>query len=304
MDKYLASILVVDDEPLNLQVLAQGLSDEHQVLMACGGKQALEIALGQRPDLILLDIDMPDMSGYDVCRALKNNPKTRHIPLIFITGHDSDEDELKGLQMGAADYFTKPFKMPLVRARVAIQIELKRKTSLLETLVDLDGLTQIPNRRRFDQVFDEEWRRVARNQSVLSLCVMDVDFFKQYNDTYGHAKGDQCLKTLAAQFQATVLRAGDFVARYGGEEFVLVLPDTEYQQATDCAEKLRRNVEGLKLPHSASDAAEQVTISCGVATMRPDRKSDKNALFTAADEQLYIAKHRGRNQVSATNLTD
>lgn len=300
MENTRASILLVDDEPLNLQILAQGLSEEHQVLMASGGQQAMDIAIAQRPDLILLDIDMPDVNGYEVCRTLKNNPKTRHIPLIFITGHDSEQDELKGLQMGAADYFTKPFKMPLVLARVAIQLELKRKTDLLEKLVDLDGLTQIPNRRRFDQVFDEEWRRAVRSHSALSLCILDVDYFKQYNDTYGHAKGDQCLRNIAAELESTVQRAGDFIARYGGEEFVLVLPDNEYQQALDCAEKLRDKIAQLMIPHSESQCSEFVTISCGVATMRPDRETEKSQLFSAADEQLYSAKSRGRNQVCAT----
>jgi diguanylate cyclase (GGDEF)-like protein len=293
-------ILVVDDDPINLQILAQALTEQYQVVLANDGKKALELSLSQNPDLVLLDISLPKMDGYQVCRALKNNSKTKNIPIIFITGHDSDESELKGLQLGAADYFTKPFKIPLVLARTAMQIDLKKKTDLLETLVDLDGLTGISNRRMFDRKYAEEWRRAKRRGSSLSLCLMDVDFFKQFNDHYGHAMGDKCLKLIAQELQKVVRRAGEFVARYGGEEFVLIMPDIDEDHAVAFTNQLRQKVVDLAIPHEHSSCSEVVTMSFGIAfTAMTNRKMSKEDLLTAADEQLYIAKNQGRNCVSA-----
>lgn len=293
-------ILVVDDDPINLQILAQALTEQYQVILANDGKKALELSLSQNPDLVLLDISLPKMDGYQVCRALKNNSKTKNIPIIFITGHDSDESELKGLQLGAADYFTKPFKIPLVLARTAMQIDLKKKTDLLETLVDLDGLTGISNRRMFDRKYAEEWRRAKRRGSSLSLCLMDVDFFKQFNDHYGHAMGDKCLKLIAQELQKVVRRAGEFVARYGGEEFVLIMPDIDEDHAVAFPNQLRQKVVDLAIPHEHSSCSEVVTMSFGIAfTAMTNRKMSKEDLLTAADEQLYIAKNQGRNCVSA-----
>jgi two-component system sensor histidine kinase/response regulator len=296
-------ILVVDDDSINLQILAQALAEQYQVILATDGKKALELSLSQNPDLVLLDISLPKMDGYQVCRALKNNSKTKRIPVIFITGYDSDESELKGLQLGAADYFTKPFKIPLVLARTAMQIDLKKKTDLLETLVDLDGLTGISNRRMFDRKYAEEWRRAKRRGSPLSLCIMDVDFFKQYNDNYGHAMGDKCLKLIAQELQKVVRRAGESVARYGGEEFVLIMPDIDEEHAVDFANKLRQKIEILAIPHEFSSCSEKVTMSFGVAyTSMGDTEMSKEDLLTAADEQLYIAKNQGRNCVSAIHF--
>lgn len=301
--KALPKVLVVDDDPINLQILAQALSEFYQIIMASDGKKALELSLSQSPDLILLDISLPEMDGYQVCRALKNNSKTKRVPIIFITAHDSDESELKGLQLGAADYFTKPFKIPLVLARTAMQIDLKKKTDLLETLVDLDGLTGISNRRMFDRKYSEEWRRNKRRHSALSLCILDVDFFKQYNDNYGHAMGDKCLKVIAQELQKEVKRAGEFVARFGGEEFILIMPDVDEANALAFAETLRQKVIELAIPHEYSSCSDCVTISLGVAyTDMQDKELTKEALLTAADEQLYIAKNRGRNCVSSLKL--
>lgn len=301
--KALPKVLVVDDDPINLQILAQALSEFYQIIMASDGKKALELSLSQSPDLILLDISLPEMDGYQVCRALKNNSKTKPIPIIFITAHDSDESELKGLQLGAADYFTKPFKIPLVLARTAMQIDLKKKTDLLETLVDLDGLTGISNRRMFDRKYSEEWRRNKRRHSALSLCILDVDFFKQYNDNYGHAMGDKCLKVIAQELQKEVKRAGEFVARFGGEEFILIMPDVDETDALEFAETLRQKIIALAIPHEYSSCSDVVTISIGLAyTEMQDNELTKEALLTAADEQLYIAKNRGRNCVSSLKL--
>lgn len=300
--KTQATILVVDDDPINVQMLAEGLRHQYQVIVANCGKKALEICLNQSPDLVLLDINLPDMNGYQVCKALKNNALTKQIPIIFITGYDSEESELKGLEMGAADYFSKPFKMPLVMARVAIQVDLKRKTDLLESLVDIDGLTGIPNRRRFDHNLDEEWRRAARRKTNLSLCFIDVDYFKPFNDHYGHAAGDDCLKRVAHELDKNVKRAGDSVARYGGEEFIVLLPAISPLEAKIFAESLRVSVQNLAIKHERSKCAKSVTISIGVATSQPSKTQSKEDLVRVADEQVYIAKSLGRNCVSATEI--
>lgn len=254
------------------------------------------------PDLICLDINLPDLDGYKVCKALKNNPQTKPIPIIFITGKDSQEDELKGLKLGAADYFPKPFRMPLVLARVAMQIELKRKTDLLEQLVDMDGLTGIPNRRRFDHLLDQEWRRARRRKNTLTVCFIDVDLFKAFNDHYGHAAGDRCLKRVAHRLERDIKRADDSVARYGGEEFVVLLPNVSSHEAKTLAESLCSGVGSLKIPHSESSCDEYVTISVDVATVTPTTDFTKEDLVKAADEQLYIAKNLGRNCVCATEI--
>lgn len=297
-----ARILIVDDDAIGLQLLAQALSDDYKVMVTQSGEQAIAITQAQQPDLVLLDINLPDIDGYKICKTLKNNPATKSIPLIFVTGFDSDDEEVTGLKMGAADYLTKPFHIPLVKARVAIQVELKRKTDLLEKLVDLDGLTGIPNRRRFDIKFDEEWRRLARRGESLSLCLMDVDFFKQYNDNYGHAQGDECLRKIAHELDITAQRAGDFVARYGGEEFVMILPTTDLENATLVVNKMQNRVTQLKLTHGFSSCSEQVTLSYGIATAIPHRGCDKNALLVMADEQLYAAKSDGRNRICGAEL--
>lgn len=295
-------ILVVDDEPINVQMLAEGLSKHYQVLVASVGQEAIRICLAQQPSLVLLDINLPDMSGYEVCKALKSNPETKHVPIIFITGMDSDESELKGLKLGAADFFSKPIKIPVVLARVSIQMELIRKTALLEALVDLDGLTGIPNRRHFDKNFDEEWRRAARRNTSLSMCFIDVDFFKQYNDNYGHAAGDECLKRVAAELDKNIKRAGDSVARFGGEEFVVLLPALTITEAKHFAENLRQRISTLKIPHKYSSCSEFISVSIGVTMVMPHRDKDRESLFEAADGQLYIAKNQGRNCVSCTEI--
>ena len=196
-------------------------------LFATNGKEALRIAGSDRPpDLILLDVMMPQLDGYEICRRLKSEESTQNIPVIFVTVRDAVEDEARGLELGAIDYVTKPFNMPIVRARVRNHIELKRRGDDLEALSCLDGLTSIPNRRRFDEVLALEWRRSLRAETWLSLMMMDIDQFKAYNDHYGHPAGDSCIKQVARAIAGCLTRAGDFVARYGGEEFCAVLPES------------------------------------------------------------------------------
>ena len=202
-------ILIVDDVPENIRVLSRMLVDEgHQLLAATGGREALELVESYRPDLILLDIMMPDMDGYEVCEALRANPLFISIPVIFITALADSEDETRGLSMGAVDYITKPFKEAIVRLRVRTHLELKRQRDLLDRLCRLDGLTGIPNRRDFDEQLDREWRRATRAQEPLAAAMIDIDHFKGYNDTYGHPAGDACLRQVASVLAEGLNREG------------------------------------------------------------------------------------------------
>lgn len=302
-------ILLVDDTPANLTVLGEALEDEYSVFVATDGATALEIAATEQPDLILLDIMMPGMDGYEVCRRLKEDEGTSRIPVIFITAMAGEEAETRGLEMGAVDYITKPFRIAIVRARVRTHLELKRKNDMLEDLANRDGLTGIHNRRQLEETLEREWRRAARNGASLSFVLFDIDFFKRYNDTYGHQAGDRCLQAVAQAARQSLLRGGDMVARYGGEEFAVVLPDTGIDEARQVAERIRQAVEDLQEEHSESLVADHLTISAGVATARPalHRPGEvpaegRRELVGSADRALYRAKNGGRNRVVIQNV--
>ena len=294
-------ILIIDDTPDNIHVLAKALSLEYQVQVATDGPRALQIAQRpeQQPDLILLDIMMPNMSGLEVCRRLKEQEATQHIPVVFVTALDGMTDETSGLELGAVDYISKPFHLPIVLARIRNHINLKLKTDLLERYANLDGLTNIANRRRFDEAIDKEWRRASRYGQVLSLALIDVDCFKQYNDTYGHGEGDVCLYRIARALDMVLTRPGDLLARYGGEEFAAILPSTEPEGAKTIAMRLREAVMALDIPHAGNEAAQVVTISVGCASVRPNKDVPFRQLLDTADSLLYVAKAAGRNCVRA-----
>lgn len=292
-------ILIVDDTPTNIQVLAVALRADYRVKVATSGKAALAIANhpNSRPDLILLDVMMPEMDGYEVCRRLKQEPATKSIPVIFVTAKSDVTDEEHGLRLGAMDYIVKPFHLAIVRARVQNHINLKIKSDMLESLALVDGLTGIPNRRRFDEALEHEWRRAQRNGTPLSLIMADIDHFKAYNDNYGHGAGDQCLKAAAKALANALERPSDILARYGGEEFAAVLPDTNANGAHLLAERLRANVAALTLPHGFSSVEDHVTISVGYASLEPIPDQSPLELLQLADKRLYQAKEEGRNRV-------
>lgn len=295
------TLLVVDDEPANIQALGTLLKDEYRIRVATNGEKALAMVQAKdqaSPDLILLDIEMPGIDGYEVCRRLKQDPATNSIAIIFVTARDSANDEEHGLNLGAVDYIAKPINPAIVRARVRTHINLKRKTDLLEQYALLDGLTGIPNRRFFDDLLDKEMHRCQRDDLPLSLIMMDVDHFKNFNDHYGHGSGDQCLQKVAAALNAVVSRGGDRVCRYGGEEFVALLPGTDAKGAREVGEHLRAAVEALAIPHEYSSAAAVVTLSLGSATIEPGQHGcDTQTLLSQADKALYAAKSAGRNRV-------
>jgi len=293
-----ARILIVDDEKMNLKVLADLLKDEYTPVLARNGEQALRHALGDSPpDLILLDVVMPQMGGYDVIKVLKNNDKTNNIPVIFVTALDSIEDEELGLKLGAVDYITKPYSPPIVKIRVRNHLRIVHHYKLLDQLAYLDGLTEISNRRRFEEIFKKEWDRSIRNESFFSMAMVDVDFFKQYNDHYGHAMGDLALQKIAKALEGILRRPADFIARYGGEEFVMLLPETDSAGVKKLAELALRKVEALDIPHHYSQAADHVTISIGLATILMDNEISPKIFLGTADQNLYLAKQGGRNRV-------
>lgn len=296
MDDF-SRILIVDDERQNIKVLKDFLRDDYKIMAAKTGEQALEAARSENPpDLILLDIVMPEMDGYDICRILKEDEKTMHIPIIFVTGLGSTNDEARGFELGAVDYITKPFRPVIVKARIKTHIQLKRKSDLLDRLASIDGLTEIPNRRSFNAVLEREIRRAYRSGSSISLILLDIDLFKKYNDYYGHAAGDTCLRRVAKSIERILKRASDIVARYGGEEFGVILPDTDLEGALHVAETIREAVASLNIEHAASTVADMVSVSLGAASLQPDVKTDPLDLITAADAALYQAKDSGRNK--------
>jgi diguanylate cyclase (GGDEF)-like protein len=296
-------ILIVDDERINRTVLAAVLKDEHQVILAKSGEQALErLSIDAEIDLILLDVIMPEMDGYEVLRQIKNSDATKDIPVIFITALNSMGDEEAGLKLGACDYIGKPFSPAIVKARVANLLRFVRQRKLLETLAGRDGLTEIPNRRSFDHALAQEIGRSERSNQPFSLALLDIDYFKEFNDQYGHARGDEALKSVARALSEALRRPADLVARYGGEEFALVLPDADIAGGREVAEAAHRAVENLAIRHEASAIADHLTISIGGVTCIGG-STDAAQLITAADRQLYQAKRLGRNRIEWDNGT-
>jgi diguanylate cyclase (GGDEF)-like protein/PAS domain S-box-containing protein len=421
-----ATILIVDDAPDSLELLDEMLrSQGYQTFVANSGARAIDLAQRVQPDLILLDVMMPGMDGFETCRHLKAHPETTGIPVIFVSACSDTDDVVSGFDHGAVDYISKPVRLPEVRARVRTQLQVqsssehqKRQARRLRMIVEgmdeglmlvgpdgriqyanpaserclgyseaelaarplasllaepaandyaayferrddavlarcqgtrevrllqadgslrpidlnlapmasgeqlyvallhdishhkqsetvlqraalADPLTGIANRRQFDACLDKEWHRAMRTARPLSLLVLDVDHFKQYNDLLGHAAGDQALQAIASTLQAHALRATDLAARYGGEEFVLLLPDTPHPGAAKIAESIRADVERLRVPNPRSATSDWVTVSVGAATFVPTQFDDIRSLFLTADRAMYEAKAAGRNRVLA-----
>ncbi|QGZ38753.1 PAS domain S-box-containing protein/diguanylate cyclase (GGDEF)-like protein [Pseudoduganella flava] len=427
-----AAILIVDDAPDSLATLrAQLAAHGYQTFVAQSGERALELARRVHPDLILLDIMMPGMDGYETCRQLKAHPVTQRIPVIFVSARTETHDVVAGFDLGAVDYIRKPLSLDEVCARVRTQLQIRASSETqqeqaerLRTIVDnmaeglliieangriqftnpacdqylgyganelagryigdllnplvaqeyldyfaryaanpteahshgtreviirhkhgqsvcmdltltpmflrqplfigllhdithhklsedalqraamVDPLTKIANRRHFDSFLEKEWQRALRTGAPLSLVVLDVDHFKLYNDTLGHAGGDVCLRQVAQAIGTHALRVTDLAARYGGEEFVLLFAETDLDAAANLAESIRAHIEELRLPHPKSPTSAWITVSIGVATMHPTQLDNIETLFVAADRAMYAAKEGGRNQVRATRPGD
>ncbi|MCJ8340574.1 MAG: diguanylate cyclase [Pseudomonadales bacterium] len=291
-------VLIVDDEKINCNLLISLLQD-CTTIIALNGEQAIQRALSDQPaDLILLDVIMPDLDGYEVCRLLKKNEKTKNIPIIFITVKATEAEEAKGLNLGAVDYISKPFSPAIVLARVSNHMELKRQRDLLEHLHITDALTGIANRRRFDLSLKHEWKRAIRMKDWISLIMIDIDFFKQFNDIYGHPAGDDCLQKVAHALDKVCAREIDLLARYGGEEFLAVLPSTDIEGAMRVAKTMKDCIIALEIPHQGTLIGDCISISLGVSSNSNIGIEAPQVLLKQADEALYKAKRNGRNQFS------
>ncbi len=319
------TILIVDDSSTDLEVLFDFLTEAHfEVLMARDGESAIKTVKSTCPDLILLDIIMPGIDGFETCSRLKANESTQDIPVIFMTALSQTAVVVKGFQLGAVDYILKPTQQEIVLARVSTHLTIQKlKHSLqaknarlqqeieqrqraeaalqkanqeLQLLATLDSLTQVANRRRFDECLDLAWRISVREQVPLSLLLCDVDFFKLYNDAKGHQAGDECLYQVAQAMKGVIKRPADLVARYGGEEFAVVLPNTHGEGAFKVAEQIRLSVKMLAIAHPQSPMSEYVTLSLGVSCTIPCHHCSPEGLIATADRALYQAKESGRDR--------
>lgn len=299
-----AKLLLVDDDPTIIQALRKALAGLGQLYFASTGRQALQMATQLRPDVVLLDAGLPDMSGLQVCEVLRADADLLEIPVLFVTRHNEHEMEQSALEAGAVDFITKPIRPSIVAARVRTHLRLRAANERLRRLAAVDSLTDLANRRTFDEAIDREWRRCQRGGKALSLLMIDVDYFKRYNDHYGHARGDECLAAVAGAIRSCIHRPFDLAARYGGEEFVVLLPETDATGALHVAQHVISAVDAAALPHAITDAG-RVTVSVGVASYdiscdcwsNGERNAATDAdLLAAADLGLYAAKRAGRAQ--------
>jgi diguanylate cyclase (GGDEF)-like protein len=296
-------ILVVDDEKMNIIALAHFLKPLYEIIVAVDGYSALEAAKKHAPDIILLDIIMPDMNGFDVLVKLKDSAETMNIPVIFITGLSNAGDEEKGLLLGAVDYITKPFNKSVVKARIKTQLKMLEYIHTIERLCMLDALTGLPNRRGFDTRMNVEWGRASREKNSLGLIMLDIDKFKIYNDTYGHPQGDILLQSVADIISKTHNRSTDFASRWGGEEFIVLLPDTDLEGTINIAEQIRINIMNTFV-QCADGTSTSTTVSLGAVSTVPSDKDSAAGFIAEADKLLYAAKKNGRNRVCSPLSTD
>lgn len=295
-----SKLLIIDDEPINIRMLDGMLRDSYEIIVALNGEQALKRATSTPPpDLILLDIQMEGMDGYEVCRRLMESDITRGIPVIFVTSLTDEEDERKGLELGAVDYITKPYRPSIIQVRLRNHLELKHKRDMLDRLCSQDALTGIANRRNLEIFLEQEWQRALRYDDELAIIFMDIDHFKKYNDNYGHVAGDECLREVAGIMKNALHRPADLLARYGGEEFICILPATDLAGALIVAETLRSTVLARAIPHKYSDY-NCVTLSFGVVSVKPSEQREGFLdLLEAADRMLFQAKRQGRNRIAS-----
>jgi diguanylate cyclase (GGDEF)-like protein len=316
------NILVVDDDPGAIQLMGRILKDIGELRFAVSGADAVRLARESAPDLVLLDAEMPGMSGFKVFDELKAVPDLADVPIIFVTSHSEPAFEVCALDMGAADFIAKPINPALVKARVKTHLRVKHMTDTLRHSAATDALTGVANRRHFDDMLNREWLRSRRHGDPLGLLLVDIDHFKLYNDRYGHPKGDVCLQNVVRVMQSVVRRTADLVARCGGEEFALLLPQTARAGAEFVAQRLLLALAARRIRHEASPTAGQVTVSIGIAcydeasaawaspaAARQYRdelhsRCSGNDLLLAADRALYSAKRAGRAQAQLLDIAD
>ena len=292
------TILVIADDQITIDLIVTMFTSTTSVLTALNGETGLVTANKSRPDLIVLNSRVPDTGGYGICARLKAMPETQDIPVIFLSADKQPEDELTALNLGAIDYISKPMVPKIIKTRINMHMSQKRYRDKLERMSAVDGLTSIPNRRRFDEYINQEWRRAVRNKYPLSLLMIDIDHFKSYNATYGHLKGDECLQTVTRKIGQYLRRPSDMVARYGGEEFSVVLPDTPSSSAFELGKRIWSGVGSMNIEHTGAPNVGHLTISIGIASTIPDRKQQLSQFIQTADQNLYKSKDEGRNRVT------
>lgn len=310
MELHAASIVIVDDDPGAIRLVAEALYQYADVRFATNGTDALRIVAERPPDLVLLDSEMPGLDGFEVCSRLKANPALQDIPVIFVTSYDDLEFETRALSIGAADFIPKPISPLRIQLRVKLHLELKKQRDRLRALASTDGLTQLANRRTFDETLARELRVAARSGEPLSLILVDVDFFKLFNDTYGHPEGDACLKAVASALSTVMRRPTDLAGRIGGEEFAIILPATPLEGALTVARRVQEAVATADVPHRGSSVSERVTVSLGVCCGDPahdgdaiaEERRDPGVIVRACDEALYAAKRNGRNRIEHVSI--
>ncbi|KMT65270.1 diguanylate cyclase [Catenovulum maritimum] len=300
LDLSRAQILVVDDKPVHIQTIYNLLSDDYEILATTSGEDAIDLCYDTPPDLILLDVIMPGLSGLETCRILKQNEGTRRIPIIFLTSVMEQEDETACWENGGIDFITKPVNPITLKNRVKAHLTLKYQTDILANMAYIDGLTGIYNRRYFDEHLIKEIEHINRTHTDSALLIMDIDHFKQYNDTYGHIAGDKALKIVANILKSALKRPTDFVARYGGEEFVILLPETYLDGAFYVAKRIQENIKLANIEHIKSKE-KVLSLSIGISTIAQSNKAEMN-IIKHADSFLYQSKIAGRNRISMPEM--
>lgn len=290
-------ILIIDDSIVQASILKRILQDEYEVDLCTDSNQGLRLTQEKAFSLILLDVIMPGRDGFEVLTQLKKQELSRDVPVILITSLSDVVDEEKGLLLGAVDYIVKPFNAHIVQARVRTHTQLYAYRRTFADLALTDGLTGIPNRRNYNERAAREWTRAVRDRSPLSIGLVDIDFFKQYNDHYGHPKGDEVLRRVAQTVAGHLHMAVDFAGRYGGEEFVFLLPDTIEEHGKHIAHEICDSVHALNIPHEKSSISDWITVSIGGMTVTPAPGDDYAVSFKIVDDMLYHAKRSGRNRV-------
>jgi len=296
LDGRVRKILAIDDNQTNLAFLKVYLKRMGlEVLLVDNAKQGIEMAIEEQPDLILLDIVMPDMNGYDVCKQLKSDDRTAKIPVIFVSAKDNSEDKIAGLKMGAADYVSKPFNPGELKARVHNILQIITLQEKLASKANTDELTEIPNRRHFFDILKREVLGAKINAKPLSVMMMDLDHFKSINDTYGHVAGDMVLRQMGKILKENIYPL-DVAARYGGEEFIILMPNTTSERAMQAAERLRKVIDQWQWEIGGNKTIS-ITVSAGVISTDSNNLVNCEDLVEKADEALYTAKQNGRNCV-------
>lgn len=312
-------VLLVDDQAIVAEGIRRMLESETDIEFhyCADPTQAIDVAHEVNATVILQDLIMPDVDGMTLVRFFRANPHTRDVPIIVLSSKEDVSIKSEAFSNGANDYLVKlPDRIELIarirahtrhyltqlerdaaiQALKEMQKQLEASNRELQRLSTLDGLTGLSNRRQFDDYFDTEWKRALRDGKPLSLLLIDIDYFKRFNDSQGHIAGDDCLKRVASILNAAIHRPADLVARYGGEEFAVVLPDTVEEGARLIAESIGDALKQEEIPHPQSDIGEHVSVSIGVTSLIPEASCKPEKLIDTADKALYEAKHKGRDQ--------